>query len=47
MRTEQFIRHGLDVRHAVVDRAEDVVPTFLERLKRPKPLAEKEVLTRA
>jgi uncharacterized protein (TIGR00730 family) len=47
MREERFIRAGLDVRYVIVDRAEDVVPAFLERLKKSKRIPEKEVLTRA
>jgi uncharacterized protein (TIGR00730 family) len=47
MREERFIRSGLEVRYAVVDRAEDVVPAFLERLKTSRVIPEKEVLTRA
>jgi uncharacterized protein (TIGR00730 family) len=37
MREEQFIREGLEVHFEVVDRAEDIVPVFLERLAAAKP----------
>lgn len=39
MRAEQFIRAGLDVRHKVVDRAEDIVSAFTGELARRKGLA--------
>jgi len=32
MKEEQFIREGLDVHFEVVDRAQDIVPAFLDRL---------------
>ncbi len=37
MRDEQFIRAGLEVHFEVVDRAEDIVPVFLDRLATAKP----------
>ena len=36
MRAQEFIRAGLDVHFEVVDRAEDIVPTFLKALKKRK-----------
>lgn len=47
MREERFIRHGLDVRHTVVKRAEDVVPAFLERAGKGRTAANRDVLNRA
>jgi uncharacterized protein (TIGR00730 family) len=35
MRTEKFIRPGLEVKYEVVERAEDIVPTFLSRIQAP------------
>jgi uncharacterized protein (TIGR00730 family) len=35
MRAEKFIRPGLEVNYEVVDRAEDIVPTFLKRVQAP------------
>ena len=37
MREEQFIRAGLEVHFDIVDRAEDIVPTFLRRLEETGP----------
>jgi hypothetical protein len=47
MRDERFIRQGLDVRHVVVKRAEDVVPAFLDRAGKARPAATRDVLNRA
>ena len=36
MREQQFIRAGLDVHFEVVDKAEDIVPTFIKALEKRK-----------
>lgn len=39
MREEQFIRSGLEVHFEVVERAEDIVPAFMQRLAQVEPSA--------
>jgi uncharacterized protein (TIGR00730 family) len=43
MRDEKFIRPGLEVKYEVVERADDIVPTFLRRVQTQPPVEPMEV----